>query len=97
MPYYVYILTNRRRSTLYTGSTNNLVRRINEHRTGAVPGFSKRYKLDQLVHFEQFNDYPNAAQREKRIKKWKRDWKIELIEKQNPDWVDLWPSIAHIQ
>lgn len=95
MPYYVYILTNKRCGTLYVGSTNNLVRRINEHRIEAVPGFSKKYNLKKLVHFEVFEDYPSAAQREKRLKKWKREWKLALVEEQNPDWVDLWPSIAH--
>ncbi len=94
MAYYVYILANRRQGTIYVGSTNNLVRRIHEHRTGAIAGFTKRYGLKTLVHFEVFDDYPNAAQREKRLKKWRRVWKDELIEKENPNWTDLWPSIA---
>ncbi len=69
------------------------MRRVYEHRTEAIPGFTKKYNVKTLVHFEMFEDYPNAAQREKRLKKWKRIWKIELINKNNPDWADLWPTI----
>ncbi len=94
MSYFIYILASQPRGTIYIGSTNDLGRRVFEHRTEAVPGFTKTYGIKTLVHFETFDDYPYAAQREKRLKKWARAWKIELIEKDNPEWIDLWPSIA---
>ena len=78
--YYVYILASGRNGTLYIGSTNDLVRRVWEHRTKAATGFTSRYEVNRLVHFEVFDDYPNAAQREKRLKKWERAWKLALIE-----------------
>jgi putative endonuclease len=92
--YFVYILTNKSRGTLYVGVTNDLIRRVYEHREGAVQGFSKRYGLKQLVHFEKFND-PNAAiQREKNIKHWSRRWKLDLISGANPQWRDLYTDIT---
>ena len=94
MPYFVYILANRRRGTLYVGVTNDLVRRVFEHRTGAVPGFTKKYQVHQLVYYETHDDIREAIVREKRMKRWARAWKIDLIEKQNEDWKDLWPSLA---
>jgi putative endonuclease len=94
MQYYVYILASGRRGTIYIGVTNDLIRRVYEHRTGAVPGFTRRYRIHRLVYFEVHEDILEAIAREKRIKRWLRKWKIELIERQNEDWHDLWPSIA---
>ena len=91
--YWVYILTNQPRSTLYVGVTNDLVRRMHEHREGLVSGFTKRYKLKMLVHFEQF-DLPQAIQREKNIKHWSRAWKLKLVESANPQWRDLFNDIT---
>ena len=91
---FVYIITNKPNGTLYIGVTNNLVRRIYEHKEKSVGGFSKRYNLDLLVFFEQHATMPLAIQREKNIKHWVRKWKIELIESQNPDWEDLWDDIT---
>ncbi len=93
MPYYVYILASRRNGTLYIGSTNDLVRRVYEHRNGLIPGFTSRYGVVRLVHFDMFDEYQYAAQREKRLKKWRRDWKLKLIESENPTWRDLWDEI----
>ena len=87
--FYVYILTNKKHGTLYIGVTSNLIQRIYEHRHGLVEGFTKKYGLHKLMHFEETNDVMSAITREKQIKKWKRVWKIELIEKHNPDWKDL--------
>ena len=86
--YYVYILTNNS-GTLYTGVTNNLERRLWEHKNKLVKGFTKRYNIDKLVYFEQLNDIEQAISAEKRIKGWKREKKIALIESLNPDWEDL--------
>ncbi|MCK6541555.1 GIY-YIG nuclease family protein [bacterium] len=91
--YYVYILASKRNGTLYTGVTNNLIRRTYEHKNEIVPGFTSRYKVHTLVYFEQFNDIREAITREKRIKKWRRAWKIELIEKMNPTWEDLYHDV----
>lgn len=92
--YYVYMMTNKRNGTLYTGMTNNLVRRAYEHRMGAVEGFTKQYGLKMLVWFEQTGDVQSAISREKNIQAWKRDWKLRLIEEQNPDWKDLYDDIT---
>ncbi len=92
--YWVYILASRIGGTLYIGVTNNLVRRVYEHRMGLADGFTKKYQVHRLVYFEQYNDIEAAILREKRLKKWKREWKIELIEKDNPRWDDLYPQIA---
>ena len=92
--YFVYILTNKPRGTLYIGVTNDLVRRMHEHREGVVPGFSKRYGLKQLVYFECF-DAPSAAiQREKNMKHWPRAWKLNLVNSANPKWSDLTSNIS---
>ena len=88
--YWVYILANRRNGTLYVGVTNDLVRRIQEHREGLVPGFTKRYGLKLLVYMELHHDINSAILREKRIKRWHRQWKLQLIEAKNPQWRDLW-------
>jgi putative endonuclease len=92
--FYVYILASHIGGTLYIGVTNDLVRRVAEHRLKIVEGFTKKYDVDRLVHFEQFDDIENAIRREKRLKKWNRAWKIRLIEELNPNWDDLYPSIA---
>jgi putative endonuclease len=92
--YYVYILASRIGGTLYIGVTNDLVRRVYEHKSGAVEGFTKDYDVDRLVYFECFDDVEAAIRREKRLKKWSRAWKVALIEKENPNWIDLYPEIA---
>jgi putative endonuclease len=92
--YWVYILTNQPRSTLYVGVTNDLARRAYEHREGLVSGFTKRYKLKMLVYFEQFDDPQAAIQREKNIKHWSRVWKLQLVESANPQWRDLFNDIS---
>jgi putative endonuclease len=84
-----YILASRRNGTLYIGVTSNLIQRIHQHREGLVPGFTLEYGVKTLVWFEQHSTMDSAIQREKRIKKWNRAWKLELIEKDNPDWRDL--------
>ncbi|MDP2295796.1 MAG: GIY-YIG nuclease family protein [Pseudolabrys sp.] len=91
--YWVYILTNQPRSTLYVGVTNDLVRRVYEHREGLVKGFTQRYGLKTLVHFEQFDTPTAAIQREKNIKHWSRLWKLQLVESGNPQWRDLYNDI----
>ena len=88
--YFVYILASKRNGTLYIGVTNNLIRRVYEHRNNLVSGFTKRYSIHRLVYYEQYDDVVTAIQREKRLKKWNRQWKIELIEKDNPEWIDLY-------
>ena len=87
--YYIYIFASKRNGTLYIGITNDLTRRVFEHKTGLINGFAKKYSVNKLVYFESTNDVNAAILREKRLKKWKRQWKIELIEKSNPDWKDL--------
>jgi putative endonuclease len=94
--FYVYILASRIGGTLYIGVTNDLVRRVAEHRLKAVKGFTNKYEVDRLVYFEQFDDAENAIRREKRLKKWNRAWKIRLIEELNPNWDDLNASIASV-
>jgi len=93
---YVYIVTNKTNGTLYIGVTNNLVRRIFEHRTHSVPGFTNTYNLTRLVFFEPHETSGRAIQREKSLKRWYRTWKIDLIQKNNPDWRDLWPEIVAV-
>jgi putative endonuclease len=92
--YYVYILASRIGGTLYIGVTNDLTRRVAEHRLKLVDSFTKKYEVHRLVYFEQFDDVENAIRREKRLKKWNRAWKIRLIEELNPNWDDLYPGIA---
>jgi putative endonuclease len=87
--FYVYILASRKHGTLYIGITNDLIRRVYKHKLKLVRGFSARYGISKLVYFEVFDDPTSAIAREKQLKKWRRDWKIELIESQNPGWVDL--------
>ncbi len=90
----MYILANRIGGTLYVGVTNDLVRRVMEHKEGRVEGFTSKYRVARLVYFEQYAEVGAAIQREKQLKRWKRAWKIELVENQNPNWDDLYPSIA---
>jgi putative endonuclease len=89
----VYILASQRNGTLYIGVTSNLVKRIWEHKNDAVEGFTEKYGVHSLVYFELLDDMLNAIAREKQLKKWNRSWKLALIEKQNPTWQDLWPTI----
>jgi putative endonuclease len=92
--FYVYILSNRIGGTLYVGMTSRLVQRVYEHREELVEGFSKRYGLHLLVYWEMHATAESAIRREKQIKEWKRAWKIELIERENPNWMDLYPIIT---
>ena len=87
--YYVYVLANKRNGTLYIGVTSNLKKRIWEHKNNVVVGFTKKYKVHTLVYFEQTNNVTAAIERERRLKNWKRKWKMELIENNNPEWEDL--------
>ncbi len=92
--FYVYILANKRNGTLYVGSTSNLIRRIWEHKNNLVLGFSAKYNIHLLVYYETHGAYIEAARREKRFKNWKRQWKIDLIEQENPEWQDLYEKIC---
>jgi putative endonuclease len=91
--YYVYILASRPGGAIYVGVTNDLVRRVYEHKMGLVPGYTKRYGIDRLVHFEVFDSAHAAIQREKNIKHWPRAWKTSLIGKSNCTWRDLYDEI----
>jgi putative endonuclease len=88
--YYVYLLASKRNGTLYIGVTSNLVKRVHEHKNNLVEGFTKKYNVHHLVYFETTEDINSAITREKQMKKWKRAWKIELYEKSNPKWRDLY-------
>jgi putative endonuclease len=90
----VYILASRRNGTLYVGVTSQLVKRVYEHKHDLAHGFTKKYGIHQLVYFELAEDMLSAISREKQIKKWKRAWKVALIERSNPDWRDLYPEIV---
>jgi putative endonuclease len=92
--FYVYILASKPYGTLYIGVTNDLLRRVFEHKEGVVPGFTKRYGVKRLVYFEQFEDATTAIQREKTMKFWPRQWKINKIEECNPAWRDLYDEVA---
>ena len=94
MAYYVYILASRRDGAIYVGITNDLARRVYEHRIKAVPGFTAQYNITQLVWFEVYDDPISAISRERELKRWKRAWKIQLIEKDNPNWNDVYESIC---
>ena len=94
MSYWVYILASKPRGTLYVGVTNDLVRRVAEHRDRMVPGFTKTYNVKMLVYFEEHANVLEAIKREKQIKRWARSWKIELIREKNPEWRDLFDEIA---
>ncbi len=91
--YYIYILASKRNGTLYIGFTSNLLKRVWQHKNKIVSGFTSEYSVDCLVYFEQYQDVQDAIGREKQLKKWNRDWKLELIEKNNPRWRDLYEDI----
>jgi len=91
--FYVYILSSRRNGTLYIGVTSNLVKRVFEHKNDLVEGFTERYGVHNLVWYEQHENPLSAIAREKQLKKWKRDWKLRLIEQDNPEWKDLYPNL----
>jgi putative endonuclease len=92
--FYVYLLAGRKQGTLYLGVTKDLVRRVYQHKEKLTPGFASRYDIRRLVWFEIYDDPTTAIQREKEIKKWRRAWKVALIERENPDWKDLYPEIT---
>jgi len=91
--YYVYILASKQNGVLYIGTTNNLIKRIYEHKNGSVESFSKKYFVKKLVYYEETPDVKSAIIREKQMKKWNRAWKINLIEKSNPNWEDLYINL----
>lgn len=91
--YYVYILSNKPNGVIYIGVTNDLVRRVFEHKNDLVEGFTKKYAVHSLVYYEQHENVDVAIQREKRLKKWNRKWKMDLIETQNPEWRDLFSEL----
>jgi putative endonuclease len=92
--YYVYILASERNGTLYTGVTNNLLRRTDRHKSAEIPGFTQRYHVHKLVYFETFGHIEDAIRREKLLKRWKRQWKLRLIEQANPQWRDLFDDLT---
>jgi len=92
--YYVYIMASKKDGVLYIGVTNDLSRRISEHRQGNIKGFSKKYHVKKLVYYESTSDIESSIKREKQFKKWNREWKIKLIEKDNPNWSDIYNSIV---
>ena len=91
---YVYLLASQRNGTLYIGVTSDLVKRVWQHREDQIEGFTKRYGVHRLVYYEVYDDIRDALIREKRLKKWNRAWKLELIEKDNPAWIDLYEQLA---
>lgn len=91
--YYIYILASRKNGTIYIGMTNNLFQRVHMHRTNIIKGFTSKYKVHKLVYFEVSDSPSVAIAREKQLKNWRRQWKINLIENDNPEWVDLYPKI----
>jgi len=92
--FYVYLMTNKPYGVFYVGVTSNLPKRIYEHRSGVTDGFTKEYHLKMLVYYEIFDDADNAIRREKRLKRWSREWKIEAINSFNPEWNDLYETIC---
>ena len=90
----VYILASKPNGTLYIGVTSDLIKRIWQHKESLVDGFTKQYNVKQLVYYEQHDNAESAIRREKRLKEWRREWKIALIEKNNPNWKDLYPDIV---
>jgi putative endonuclease len=91
---FVYIVTNKCYGTLYVGVTSDLLKRVAEHRSSVVEGFTKAHRLDRLVWYEAHEEIVAAIEREKRIKRWRRDWKVNLIQTLNPAWIDLYPSLT---
>jgi len=96
MQSYIYIMTNKKYGTLYIGVTSNLIKRVYEHKNSFVNGFTAKYNLKKLVYYEIFEDITEAIKREKQLKKYKRAWKIELIEKINPTWKDLYYDLIWV-
>jgi putative endonuclease len=92
--FYVYILSNKRNGTLYTGVTSDLIKRVYEHKNKLVNGFTKKYNIRSLVWYEIHETADTAINREKQIKKWNRKWKLELIERDNPEWNDLYENLC---
>lgn len=92
--YFVYIMASKRNGTIYIGMTNDLVRRVYQHKNHLIEGFTQDYDVTQLVYFETCGSVEGAITREKQLKEWKRSWKLELIEKSNPDWKDLYDEIS---
>jgi putative endonuclease len=93
--YFVYIVTNKKNGTLYTGITNNLIKRVWQHKEKQIEGFTERYNLDMLVYYEIYKDPETAIKREKRLKFYQRQWKINIIEESNPEWRDLYSDIVY--
>lgn len=91
--FYVYILANKPRGTIYIGITSNLIKRVYEHKNDLTPGFTSKYQIHSLVYYENIVDSQSAIKREKQLKMWRREWKIALIEKENPNWNDLYDTI----
>ena len=92
--YWVYILASRKHGTIYIGVTNDLIRRVYQHKNKLAKGFTNEYSVIRLVWFETYDDITAAIEREKKLKKWRREWKINLIERDNPNWDDLYDAIA---
>lgn len=95
--YFVYLLASRPYGTLYIGVTNDLIRRVDQHRAGQGSMFTRKYRVHTLVWYEMFADIDQAIQREKTMKEWRRDWKTNLIERENPHWLDLYPSLPGVR
>jgi len=91
--YFVYILASGKNATLYIGVTNDLQARVFQHKEGKTKGFTQKYKVNQLVYYEEFGNVDEAIKREKQLKVWKREWKLNLIEKDNPSWEDLYQKL----
>jgi len=91
--YFVYILASKKNGTLYIGVTNNLLKRVYQHKEKLVSGFTRKYSVNMLVYYEKYSDIYSAIEREKRLKKWHRHWKINLIESANPNWKDLYNEL----
>jgi putative endonuclease len=92
--FYVYILASRYRGTIYVGVSNDIARRVGEHKSGVVKGFTRRYKVKRLVYVEAYGSILEARARERALKRWRREWKFDLIEKDNPNWRDLSGDLA---
>jgi putative endonuclease len=93
--FYVYILASEHYGTLYTGMTSSLIQRLDQHKNNVLKGFTQKYNVKMLVYYEQHENFESACMREKQIKAWKRQWKINLIEERNPHWDDLYPNIKN--
>ena len=94
MDYFVYLMASKKNGTLYAGVTSDLIRRVYEHQNNLVEGFTSRYAVHRLVWFDSTSSVESAIEKEKQIKNWKRDWKVELIEKSNPEWLDLYETLV---